>query len=170
MSTYIQVQSADFSIAEEYDRLRDGNLADGGIVFFTGLVRDRNLGDSVTGLYLEHYPGMTEQALESIVQQARERWPINRVSVMHRVGQLDLGDQIVFVGTTSPHRQAAFEACEFIMDYLKSQAPFWKKETYRVESATGQGQESGRWIEPRDIDTQAMHRWDNSNLDKEAEK
>ncbi|MGF1832650.1 molybdopterin synthase catalytic subunit MoaE [Photobacterium sanguinicancri] len=145
----ISVQEADFSVAEEYERLAQGTSA-GAVVTFIGKVRDFNQGDDVTGLSLEHYPGMTEKSLEKIVEQANERWPLIATRVIHRVGDLELGDQIVFVGVSSAHRGAAFQACEFIMDYLKTQAPFWKKE--RTAEAT-------RWVDARDTDTSAADRW-----------
>ncbi|PSW61741.1 molybdopterin synthase catalytic subunit MoaE [Photobacterium kishitanii] len=145
----ISVQHDDFSVADEYAKLSEGNEA-GAVVTFIGKVRDFNQGDTVTGLSLEHYPGMTEKALQDIVVQARSRWPLLQTRVIHRVGDLDLGDQIVFVGVTSAHRGAAFEACEFIMDYLKTRAPFWKKEQTPLES---------RWVDARETDNSAADRW-----------
>lgn len=147
----ISVQFEDFSVADEYEELAQGTEA-GAVVTFIGKVRDFNQGDSVTGLSLEHYPGMTEKALSEIVEQARARWPLLQVRVIHRVGDLDLGDQIVFVGVSSAHRGASFEACEFIMDYLKTRAPFWKKE---------QTPEENRWVDARESDTSAADRWHN---------
>ncbi|BAX53648.1 TPA: molybdopterin synthase catalytic subunit MoaE [Photobacterium damselae] len=147
----ISVQFEDFSVADEYEKLAQGTEA-GAVVTFIGKVRDFNQGDSVTGLSLEHYPGMTEKALSEIVEQARARWPLLQVRVIHRVGDLDLGDQIVFVGVSSAHRGASFEACEFIMDYLKTRAPFWKKE---------QTPEENRWVDARESDTSAADRWHN---------
>lgn len=145
----IAVQQSDFSVADEYAALSAGTAA-GAVVTFVGKVRDMNLGDKVTGLHLEHYPGMTEKSLSAICDQAEQRWPILSIRVIHRIGDLDLGDQIVFVGVSSAHRAAAFEACEFVMDYLKTQAPFWKKER------TG---DDSRWIESRDCDAIAAARW-----------
>lgn len=145
----ISVQFEDFSVADEYEKLAQGTEA-GAVVTFIGKVRDFNQGDSVTGLSLEHYPGMTEKALSEIVEQARARWPLLQVRVIHRVGDLDLGDQIVFVGVSSAHRGASFEACEFIMDYLKTRAPFWKKEQTPKEN---------RWVDARESDTSAADRW-----------
>ncbi|KHT65377.1 molybdopterin synthase catalytic subunit [Photobacterium gaetbulicola] len=145
----ISVQFEDFSVAEEYSSLSQGTDA-GAVVTFVGKVRDFNQGDAVTGLSLEHYPGMTEKSLEEIVEQARGRWPLLKTRVIHRVGDLELGDQIVFVGVTSAHRGAAFEACEFIMDYLKTRAPFWKKE---------QTPDASRWVDARETDTSAADRW-----------
>ncbi len=132
----ISVQFEDFSVAEEYAKLAEGTDA-GAVVTFIGKVRDFNQGEAVTGLSLEHYPGMTEKSLEEIVVQACERWPLLQTRVIHRVGDLDLGDQIVFVGVSSAHRGAAFQACEFIMDYLKTRAPFWKKKSRRLMNHVG---------------------------------
>ncbi len=120
----ISIQTQDFDISTETQLLEQDNHADGALVTFTGRVRNKNLGDQVTALHLEHYPGMTEKSLAKIIEQAQSRWPINRVKVIHRIGTLTVGEQIVFVGVTSPHRKAAFAACEFIMDYLKVDAPF----------------------------------------------
>ncbi|WP_318519105.1 molybdopterin synthase catalytic subunit MoaE [Photobacterium leiognathi] len=145
----ISVQFDDFSVADEYAKLSEGTEA-GAVVTFIGKVRDFNQGDAVTGLSLEHYPGMTEKSLQEIVDQANQRWLLLKTRVIHRVGDLALGDQIVFVGVTSAHRGAAFEACEFIMDYLKTRAPFWKKE---------QTPEQSRWVDARETDTSAADRW-----------
>ncbi|PQJ66446.1 MULTISPECIES: molybdopterin synthase catalytic subunit MoaE [Photobacterium] len=145
----ISVQFDDFSVADEYEKLAEGTEA-GAVVTFIGKVRDFNQGDAVTGLSLEHYPGMTEKSLQEIVDQAHQRWPLLKTRVIHRVGDLALGDQIVFVGVTSAHRGAAFEACEFIMDFLKTRAPFWKKE---------QTPEQSRWVDARETDTSAADRW-----------
>ncbi|GLT14226.1 molybdopterin guanine dinucleotide biosynthesis protein MoaE [Vibrio algivorus] len=145
----VSVQFEDFDIGIEYQQLAQGSDA-GAVVTFVGKVRDMNLGDSVTGLSLEHYPGMTERSLIQICEQAKSRWPLLNIRVIHRVGDLDLGDQIVFVGVSSAHRNAAFEACEFVMDYLKTQAPFWKKERTTEEV---------RWVESRDSDAKAADRW-----------
>lgn len=147
---YINVQEADFNIQYEYEMIRKENTKDGAIVFFTGLVRDYNQGNDVTGLYLEHYPSMTKKALSGIVEKANARWPISRVRLIHRVGKLDLADQIVFVAVSSQHRESAFEACAFIMDYLKNQAPFWKKET------THQGDS---WVSAAEKDKLAFNKW-----------
>ncbi len=124
----ISIQTADFSLADEVALLEQDNAIDGAVVTFTGRVRNKNEGKDVTSLTLEHYPGMTEKSLAKIITTAKERWRIGRVKVIHRVGELFIGEQIVFVGVTSKHRQDAFAANEFIMDYLKVQAPFWKKE------------------------------------------
>jgi len=146
----IKVQTDDFNIADEYQALCAQNTEAGAIVFFSGLVRDRNEGSDVTGLFLEHYPGMTERSLEDIVKQARLHWPILQVRLIHRVGQLDINDQIVFVGVSSAHREAAFDACRFIMDFLKTEAPFWKKETRT---------DGHHWIESQTKDQEAKTRW-----------
>lgn len=150
MATQIRVGAAPFSMADEYAWLSTSS-EDGAVVTFTGKVRNHNLGDSVAALTLEHYPGMTEKALHEIVEEARSRWPLQRISVIHRIGELFPGDEIVFVGVTSAHRGSAFAAAEFIMDYLKTRAPFWKRE------ATAQGD---RWVDARDSDHQAAQRWD----------
>lgn len=126
MDPRVSVQVEDFSVDQEYQRLSEGTAA-GAVVTFIGKVRDMNLGDNVIGLHLEHYPGMTEKSLSDICEEAEARWPLLGVRVIHRVGDMDSGDQIVFVGVSSAHRGAAFDACEFIMDYLKTKAPFWKK-------------------------------------------
>ncbi len=150
----INVQTEDFNVSEEYELLRKDNSDDGAIVFFCGQVRDINLGKTVSGLFLEHYPGMTEKSLHSIAEQAKERWPLNKVRIIHRVGQLNPSDQIVLVAATSAHRGAAFEATEFMMDYLKTRAPFWKKET----SPDGE-----KWIEAKESDEQQLQRWSKPN-------
>lgn len=150
MDNRVSVQNDDFSVAQEYAALAEGTQA-GAVVTFVGKVRDMNLGDNVTGLHLEHYPGMTEKALLDICDEAQSRWPQLQLRVIHRVGDLDIGDQIVFVGVSSAHRGAAFEACEFVMDYLKTKAPFWKKE--RTTDST-------RWVESRDSDSKAAQRWE----------
>ncbi|NVD07146.1 molybdopterin synthase catalytic subunit MoaE [Vibrio sp. JPW-9-11-11] len=149
MKSRVLVSRDDFNVGDEYHSLAEGASA-GAVVTFVGKVRDMNLGDSVTGLSLEHYPGMTEKALSEICDQAEQRWPLLRTRIIHRIGDLDIGDQIVFVGVSSAHRGAAFEACEFIMDFLKTKAPFWKKERTT---------ESSRWVESRDSDAQAAKRW-----------
>ena len=148
--TKIVVGPQPFSVGEEYPWLAERD-EDGAVVTFTGKVRNHNLGDSVKALTLEHYPGMTEKALAEIVDEARNRWPLGRVTVIHRIGELWPGDEIVFVGVTSAHRSSAFEAGQFIMDYLKTRAPFWKRE------ATPEGD---RWVEARESDQQAAKRWE----------
>ena len=146
----VQIQTEDFDSGAEISRLRKGNAKIGAIASFIGLVRDINEGDRVSTMTLEHYPGMTEKALEDIVTQAKTRWDIYDALVIHRVGQLLPLDQIVLVVVTSAHRGDAFAACQFLMDYLKTQAPFWKKE------ATDRG---GRWVEARESDEAAAARW-----------
>jgi molybdopterin synthase catalytic subunit len=145
----IRVQEEDFDVGAELTAMR-GNRAIGALASFVGLVRDVNEGDAVRELTLEHYPGMTEKALQDIVDQAGSRWKIIDVCVIHRVGTLRPGDQIVFVAVAGAHRGEAFAACEFIMDYLKTQAPFWKKE----QSPAGE-----RWVEARASDDAAAQRW-----------
>lgn len=146
----VRVQQADFDIGAEIAALRRADPGIGAIASFVGLVRDLNEGDAVRGMSLEHYPGMTEKALADIVAEAKRRWDIIDALVVHRVGELKPLDQIVLVAVAGAHRGAAFEACEFIMDYLKTQAPFWKKEQ------TAQG---ARWVEARASDDQAAERW-----------
>jgi len=146
----VRVQQADFDVGAEIAALRRADPGIGAIASFIGLVRDRNDGDAVSGMTLEHYPGMTEKALEGIVDEAKRRWDIVDALVVHRVGELKPLDQIVLVVVTGAHRATAFEACEFVMDYLKTQAPFWKKET------TPSG---ARWVEARATDDQAAERW-----------
>ncbi|KGJ94375.1 molybdopterin synthase catalytic subunit MoaE [Colwellia psychrerythraea] len=150
----ISIQTNDFSLADEVALLEKDNLTDGAVVTFTGRVRDNNNGNSVTTLTLEHYPGMTEKSLAKIIMQAKERWQIGRVKVIHRIGELNIGDQIVFVGVTSKHRQDAFAANEFIMDYLKVKAPFWKK-----EKITDEGKTSENWLDAKNSDTDKADLW-----------
>ncbi|MFC5707770.1 molybdopterin synthase catalytic subunit MoaE [Aeromonas eucrenophila] len=146
----ILVQRADFSLGQEYERLAARHDT-GAIVTFVGKVRDFNQGEQVLGLALEHYPGMTEKALADIIAQARTRWPLQECTLIHRIGELLLGDQIVLVAVSSTHRDAAFEACHFIMDFLKTRAPFWKKEL------TAEGIQ--RWVEAKESDNAAAARW-----------
>lgn len=146
----VRVQLEDFDAGAEISRLRLSRRDTGAVVAFIGQVRDINDGAEVSTLTLEHYPGMTEKALQAIVQQAATRWALHDALVIHRYGCLQAQDQIVLVVTTSPHRGNAFSACEFIMDYLKTEAPFWKKEA----SASGE-----RWVEARSSDDSAKQRW-----------
>lgn len=146
----VRVQEHDFDIGAEIAAFRRADPGIGAIASFIGLVRDVNEGDAIAGLSLEHYPGMTEKALAGIVDEAKQRWDIIDALVIHRVGALKPLDQIVLVVVSGAHRGAAFEACEFIMDYLKTRAPFWKKEQ------TAQG---ARWVEARVSDDQAAERW-----------
>ena len=145
----VRIQHEQFDVNAELARLRADPRV-GAIACFIGVVRDLNDGDSVASMTLEHYPGMTEKALEGIVAQAHRRWDLNEALVVHRVGELRPTDPIVLVIVTSAHRGAAFAACEFIMDYLKTEAPFWKKE------ATPTGT---RWVEARESDDAARERW-----------
>ena len=146
----VRVQVEPFDPGVELNALHAAHLGIGAVVTFVGYVRDYNDGQDVRGMFLEHYPGMTEKALDGIVAEAEGRWPLLRVEVLHRVGRLEPGEPIVFVGTASAHRQAAFDACAFIMDYLKTRAPFWKKED------TPEGE---RWVEGRASDQAAAERW-----------
>lgn len=148
--TQISVQFQDFDFANEYQKLRDSSHSDGALVTFVGLVRDINLQQSVSCLFLEHYPAMTKKSLNSIVKKARAKWQLGSVSIIHRVGRLEVSEQIVFVGVTSQHRQSAYQANEFIMDYLKTQAPFWKKET------TAEGE---KWIKIKASDIEKAEGW-----------
>ena len=147
------MQREDFDIGAEIAAFRGADPGIGAIASFIGLVRDVNDGDAVAGMTLEHYPGMTEKALAGILAEAKSRWDIVDALVIHRVGELKPLDQIVLVVVAGAHRGAAFAACEFIMDYLKTQAPFWKKEQ------TAQG---ARWVEARAADDQAAERWSES--------
>ncbi|MBU30841.1 MAG: molybdopterin synthase catalytic subunit MoaE [Pseudomonadales bacterium] len=146
----ISVQTASFDPGALLNELHADYRGTGAVVGFVGYVRDFNDGDAVSGMWLEHYPGMTEKALAGIVEQAQARWSLHEVHVLHRVGQLEPGEPIVFVGVASAHRQAAFEANAFIMDYLKTRAPFWKRES------TPEGE---RWVDAKDSDEQALSRW-----------
>jgi molybdopterin synthase catalytic subunit len=150
MVNYIRVQQQAFDIAAELDALRAGNSAIGAVVSFVGLMRDMNEGDQVATMTLEHYPGMTEKALEKIVAEADQRWALMGIRVIHRVGELRPTDPIVIVAVASAHRGEAFQACEFIIDYLKTRAPFWKKEK------TSEGE---RWVDARHTDDRAEKRW-----------
>jgi molybdopterin synthase catalytic subunit len=150
MSARVRIQSEDFDVFQELAQLRGGNAQIGGIVTFVGTVRDMNEGASVAEMELEHYPGMTEQAIEAIIAQAEQRWPIMGALVVHRVGPLKPQDQIVLVAVTAAHRGEAFAACEFIIDYLKTEAPFWKKE---------QTPDGARWVDARSSDDDALKKW-----------
>lgn len=146
----ISIQHENFDVGAEHKWLTEDDTASGAVVTFTGRVRDLNLSRSVLGLRLEHYPGMTEKALQEIVDEAFMRWNILRYKIIHRVGDLQLGDNIVFVGVTSMHRSDAFHAAEFLMDYLKTRAPFWKKEI------TPDGD---IWIDANIEDQNAAEKW-----------
>ena len=146
----IKIQESDFDVSAEIAALRQGDPRVGAVVSFLGTVRDMNDGSQVRGMTLEHYPGMTEKALQEILDQAKSRWDIYQTLVIHRVGPLLTEDQIVLVAVTSAHRGEAFAACEFVMDYLKTAAPFWKKEDTP---------EGARWVDARVTDETAMARW-----------
>ncbi len=146
----VRVQSADFDAGAEIAALRAGDARVGAVASFIGTVRDVNEGATIATMTLEHYPGMTEKSLQAIVDEAKARFDVFRVLVIHRIGELAPADQIVLVAVTSAHRGDAFDACRFIMDYLKTQAPFWKKES------TPRG---SRWVEARDSDDEAAQRW-----------
>ncbi len=146
----ILVQADVFDLGSEVDAMRQGRTDIGAIASFVGLARDMNDGSGVAAMTLEHYPGMTEKALAALVDEANARWALQDVTVIHRIGRLLPGDPIVLVAVASRHRGEAFAACEFIMDYLKTQAPFWKKE----ETADGE-----RWVEARASDDAAAARW-----------
>ncbi|MDF3073529.1 MAG: moaE [Alphaproteobacteria bacterium] len=146
----IKVQLEDFDVGAELQALSAGNRNIGGVTSFVGLVRDLSEGSDVKRMTLEHYPGMTEQALQEIEAEARRRWPLEGITIIHRYGPLDPGDRIVLVAVASAHREAAFAACHFLIDWLKTRAPFWKLED------TGQGT---RWVEARESDDKAAERW-----------
>ena len=150
MRPRVSIQAADFDLGQEVAQLRAGDGGVGAVASFIGTVRERSEAAAVSAMELEHYPGMTERAIESMIDQALARFEIHAARVVHRVGHLKAGDQIVLVAVSSPHRGAAFQACEFLMDYLKTQAPFWKKET----TASG-----AHWVDARVADDQALARW-----------
>ncbi|MEZ5852505.1 MAG: molybdopterin synthase catalytic subunit MoaE [Hyphomicrobiaceae bacterium] len=147
----VRVQEDDFDLTTEVQRLSAGRNGIGAIVTFTGTVRGDENGEGIASMTLEHYPGMTEAELARVEAEAHTRWPLAATLVIHRYGELKPGDNIVLVVTASRHRQAAFEAAEFLMDYLKTRAPFWKKET----APDG----SGEWVDARESDDSAMERW-----------
>jgi len=146
----IRVQNEDFDIGAEIEKVRAGRTDIGAIVSFTGTVRDTAKGAPISEMTLEHYPGMTEKELERIDKKANSRWPLQASLVIHRYGPMKPGENIVLVVTASAHRQAAFEAAEFLMDYLKTNAPFWKKE---------EGPRGGDWVDARESDDEATKRW-----------
>ncbi len=146
----IRVQEADFDLGAELAKLTAGNNKIGGLAVFVGLVRDRAGDKAIGAMTLEHYPGMTEKMLARIEAEANQRWPLDASLIIHRVGRLEPGEQIVLVAAASAHRQAAFDACQFLIDWLKTKAPFWKLEE------TGAG---AKWVDARDSDTQATERW-----------
>lgn len=146
----VSVQPEDFDTGHELQQLKAATPQAGALVNFVGLVREISASGQLSEMVIEHYPGMTEKALQHIAQQAAERWPLLGVRMIHRVGTLPAQSQIVLVATTSLHRQAAFEACAFMMDYLKTEAPFWKKEI---------GDFGEHWVEARASDEQAKQQW-----------
>ncbi len=150
MSTRVSIQTADFSLTEEVQALRAADKRVGAVCSFVGTVRDRNDGSDVSSMELEHYPGMTEKAIEAMIDEAHRRFDIYAVRVIHRVGVLEPLDQIVLVAVTSAHRGQSFQACEFLMDYLKTQAPFWKKE---------RTPDGARWVDARVSDDAALAKW-----------
>ncbi len=147
----IRVQQENFDIGAEIETLRAGRTDMGAIVSFTGTVRDTAKGEAISLMTLEHYPGMTEKELERIEAEANERWPLQASLIVHRYGPMKPGENIVLVVTASPHRQAAFEAAQFLMDFLKTDAPFWKKED---------GPDGGDWVDARESDDDARKRWE----------
>ena len=149
--TFIRVSPEDFDPGAETEKLIRRSPEAGAVVSFVGVVRSRNDGSDVTALTLEHYPAMTEKALRGIVERARRRWELGDVTVIHRVGRMAVGEHIVLVIVTSAHRGEAFDACEYIMDWLKTEAPFWKKES------TPEGE---RWVDARESDDKAKARWE----------
>ncbi len=150
MSNRVSIQNEDFDLSAEVAALRSGDGGVGAVASFVGTVRDKSDGSAVSAMELEHYPGMTERAIEAMIDTALQRFDIRAVRVVHRVGALALGEQIVLVAVSSAHRGQAFQACEFLMDYLKTQAPFWKKETTP---------EGSRWVDARETDDAALRRW-----------
>tara|TARA_B110000196_G_scaffold69979_1_gene59792 strand:- start:11452 stop:11925 length:474 start_codon:yes stop_codon:yes gene_type:complete len=151
----ISVQSEDFDFSHEYQTLRQRSLQSGSIVMFVGLVRDFSENTEVSSMTLEHYPGMTENVLTDIANQAQQRWPLDGVRIIHRIGELHATDQIVLVGVSSAHRIAAYEASQFIMDILKTEAPFWKKESTKTQ----QGEAGERWVDAKNSDSQQAADW-----------
>ena len=146
----VRIQTQDFDLSQEVKQLRAGDPRVGAVATFVGTVRDRNDGSDVAAMTLEHYPGMTEKSLEEIIQKANARWDIFDVLIIHRVGPLNIEDQIVLTAVTSAHRGEAFAACEYVMDYLKTLAPFWKKEDTP---------EGARWVDARLSDDEALKKW-----------
>ena len=153
----VRVQSEDFDVGAELSALTTGNTAIGGMTSFVGLVRDLGGEDALKAMTLEHYPGMTEKMLREIEAEANDRWPLEASLIVHRYGRLEPGDQIVLVATASPHRQAAFDSCAFLIDWLKTKAPFWKLEDTQNEGA--------RWVEAKAADDRAAERWEQTDKD-----
>ncbi len=146
----IRVQQEDFDFGQEVAALGEGNHGVGGICAFSGLVRDMAAGSRIDSMTLEHYPGMTEKALAEIEAEAHRRWPLEETLIIHRYGRLEPGDQIVLVAASSAHRDAAFDACRFLIDWLKTKAPFWK-----LEESEG----NGKWVDAKESDNEAHDRW-----------
>ena len=144
----VRITEDDFDIALEHEKLKSRDA--GAIVTFTGTVRDLPNGGGLSAMTLEHYPGMTESEIEMIIDQAKSRWPLAKITVIHRVGRMLPTENIVFVGCSSPHRGAAFDGANFIMDFLKTKAPFWKLED---------GPDGAKWVDARDSDNKALDRW-----------
>lgn len=151
----IRVQAEPFDTGAEIAKLTHGNTAIGGVVSFVGTVREMSGDDAITSMTLEHYPGMTERALEDIEAAARKRWPLEASLIIHRYGKMMPGEGIVLVIAASAHRKAAFEACEYLMDWLKTKAPFWKLE---------EGNAGGAWVDAREEDTEATLKWAGENI------
>ena len=149
----IRVHNESFDPTEEIKRLSKANASMGAVVSFIGTMRDVNEGDKVTAMTLEHYPGMTEKALQQIVHEARRKWPLDQVSLIHRVGRILPTEAIVLVAVTAAHRGEAFDACEYIIDFLKTRAPFWKKE---------ETEKGSRWVDARESDDRAFSQWQKS--------
>src|SRR3546814_553307 len=156
----VRVQREDFDVGAELAGLTQGNRNVGGLVSFVGLVRDMADGEGIRAMTLEHYPGMTEKMLGEIEAEARARWPLEASLVIHRYGRMEPGDRIVLVATASAHRAAAFESCHFLIDWLKTKAPFWKLEE------TGEGE--AKWVEARGADDAAAARWRRGGKDESA--
>lgn len=150
MTDRVSIQTDDFNLTQEIAKLRAGDKRVGAVCSFIGMVRDRNDGSDVSSMELEHYPGMTEKAIEAMIDEAHRRFDMYAARVIHRVGLLQPLDQIVMVAVTSAHRGESFQACEFLMDYLKTQAPFWKKE---------QTPDGARWVDARVSDDAALAKW-----------
>jgi molybdopterin synthase catalytic subunit len=150
VSFSVVIQTQDFDVSHELAQLRQDDARVGAVCCFVGTVRERNEGSAVSSMELEHYPGMTEKSIQAMIDQARQRFDVYAARVIHRVGLLQPQDQIVLVAVTSAHRGMSFQACEFLMDYLKTQAPFWKKEVTP---------EGARWVDARVSDDQALARW-----------
>jgi molybdopterin synthase catalytic subunit len=161
MRIEVELRDRAFDPSAETESVRRGNPRIGGVVSFLGLMRDLNEGEAVQAMYLEHYPGMTERALQEIVAEAGERWELEGLKVLHRIGEVRPEEPIVLVAVAARHRGEAFRACEFVIDYLKTRAPFWKKET------TGDGE---RWVSRRSSDREAERRWIDPGTDPQEDR